>query len=479
MAVAEGVAPDEVIGEENSARVVWALAWPAVALNSLQVINNLLDRGFIGHLAASALTGYGGSSVVSFLMFSLGIALSTGATAIVSRAYGAAEREECYRGAQESLSLAVYSGLAIGVVTAFVARFAAQMVLPASDLAAQDQMTRFLMAFAAALPAIFVIQTIAGSLRAIGDTKSPMYISGIQILLHMCLNVLLIFPTRHVGSITIPGAGLGLLGGGTALAISGWISAIGYIFYLPRTGLGKLSPFRLPNFDWSRRILRIAVPACVMTSLRVFSLTAFTIVLKQVSDASAAIAAMSIGFAIESIMFMPSFGLAAAAAALVGQSLGMKRPDRAERLAWTAAHHGALVTISLAGPIFAAASLVSMFMTGGKADISAESTALLRCLCVTEFLFAYAMILMGAMQGAGDTVRPLWISVGSLWGLRVPLALVFALPFGFRLGGLVPLPIGFGLAASGAWIAMSGSQAVQGLLSMIAFRAGHWKTEKV
>jgi putative MATE family efflux protein len=479
VAVAEAVSLEESVEVENSARVVWALAWPAVALNSLQVVNTLLDRGFIGHLAASALTGYGGSSVVTFLMFSLGIALSTGATAIVSRAYGAENLVEYHRGAQEALSLSVYAGLVVGLVTALVARFAAQTVLPPGDLAAQDQMTRFLFAYAAALPALFVIQTIAGSLRAIGDTKSPMYISGIQIFLHMTLNVLLIFPTRQVGSVAIPGAGLGLLGGGTALAISSWISAIGYVFYLPRTGLGKLSLFRLPNIHWAQRILRIAVPACVMTSLRVFSLTAFTIILKQVANASAAIAATSISFAIESIMFMPSFGLAAAAAALVGQSLGMKKPDRAERLAWTAAHHGALVTICLAGPIFAGAGILAAFMTGGKADISAQAQSLLRFLCVTEFLFAYAMILMGAMQGAGDTVRPLWISVGSLWGLRVPLALVLVLPVGFRLAGVAPLPIGLGLGAVGAWLAMSSTQAIQGILSIIAFKAGHWKTERV
>ncbi len=479
MAVAEALVQEDSFAHENSARVVWALAWPAVALNSLQVINTLLDRGFIGHLSAGALTGHGGSSNVTFLMFSLGVALATGATAIVSRGYGAENKPEYLRGAQEALSLAVYIGVVIGLITALVARFSAQLVLPPSDKEAQDQMTRFLLAYGAGIPSFFVIQTIAGSLRAIGDTKSPMYISGIQILLHLTLNIFLIFPTRHYGALTIPGANLGLLGGGIALATSGWIAATIYVLFLPKTGLGWLVPFKLPHIDWAKRILRIAIPACVMTSLRVFSLTAFTIVLKQVSDASSAIAAMSIGFAIESVMFMPPFGLAAAAAALVGQSLGMKRPDRAERLAWTAANHGAIVTICLAGPIFLSATFIASVMTGGKAAITAESASLLRFLCCTEFLFAYAMVLIGAMQGAGDTVRPLWITVGSLWGLRVPLALAFALPAGFKLAGTTPLPLGLGMGATGAWLSMSGTQGLQGVLSIFAFKAGHWKTEKV
>jgi Na+-driven multidrug efflux pump len=306
-----------------------------------------------------------------------------------------------------------------------------------------------------------------------------MYISGIQIMLHMTLNTLLNFPTRQVGPIVLPGAGLGLIGGGIALSTSAWVAAIIYLLYLHRTRLGHLSLFRPPTPHWSYRLLRIAFPAGIMSTLRVFSLLAFTVILKQVEHASDAIAAMSIGFAIESVMFMPSFGLAAAAAALVGQSLGMKRPDRAERLAWTAGHYSALVTICLAGPIFAAAPLIIGFLVEGKAGISYQSVFLLRSLCLSEFLFAYSMVLMGAMQGAGDTVRPLWITIGSLWGLRVPLAAILALPVGFKLGGLVPLPFALGFGTAGAWTAMSFTQGVQGVLSMFAFKAGHWKTEKV
>ena len=480
LAVAEvAVDQEPSFPRENSARVVWILAWPAVALNSLQVINTLLDRWFTGSLTDSALTGYGGTSVVTFLMFSLGLAVATGATALVSRGFGAGDTHQVKTGAQEALSLSIFGGILTGAVTALLAGIVSGAVLPPSDHQAQIEMTRFLVAYACGLPALTVIQTLAGSLRGIGDTRSPMYISGVKIFLHMTLNVLLIFPTRQMFGITIPGAGLGLMGAGAALASSAWISAIAYLLYIPRTPLGPLSPIMLPNLGWSLRILRIAVPAAVMSALRVFSLAAFTLVLKQVADASAAIAAMSIGFALESIMFMPSFGLSAAAAALVGQSLGMKRPERAERLAWTAAHHAALVTLCLAVPIFAGAMAISLNVTHGKIAISQESTALLRCLCLTEVFFAYTMVLVGAMQGAGDTVRPLWITVIAQWLLRVPSAIILALPSGFQLGGMVGLPLGFGLGAQGAWWSMAGTQAVQGVMAVAAFKAGHWKTEQV
>jgi Na+-driven multidrug efflux pump len=172
-----------------------------------------------------------------------------------------------------------------------------------------------------------------------------------------------------------------------------------------------------------------------------------------------------VAFGIESIMFMPSFGLAMAASALVGQSLGMKNPQRAERLGWIASHHGALVTLCLSIPIFIFAPQIGSVLLEGKPELVAEVVKFLRLLCLTEVLFAYAMVIVGAMQGAGDTIRPLWISVIALWGLRVPLA--FILCFSAHLGSL------------GAWIAMSTTQAIQGILCLIVFKQGGWKTKKV
>ena len=453
---------------ENPTRVVWALAWPAVALNSLQVVNTLLDRGFIGHLNAAALTAHGGAMNVMFLMFSLAMALATGATALVSRSYGAGERAQFRQASRQAMGLAVMGGVFIMGVTLLIAPFAARAVLPANDLEAIDLMTRFARIYALGLPAIFVIQILAGSLRGIGDTRSPMVISGLQIGLHILLNYFLIVQ-----------AGWGLMGAAAALSASAWASAVGYVAYVGKTPLGPQWRVRLPRQDWTVRILRIAIPAATMAVLRVFSLTAFTIALKLVPNGSAGIAAMGVAFAIESVMFMPAFGLSAAAGALVGQSLGMKRPDRAERLAWISAHHGALVTIALAGPVFIAAPTVARLLLGGKELIESEAVTVLRYLCATEFLFGYAMVLLGAMQGAGDTKRPMWITIVSLWGLRVPLAFLMALKAGQPLGLGLTMPIGLGLGTNGAWLALAMTQGVQGVLSILFFRKGAWKTVKV
>lgn len=451
---------------ENAVRVVWALAWPAVALNSLQVVNSLLDTTFVGHLESAALTAQSGSMSVMFLMFSLAMALGTASTALVSRAYGAGNVSEFRTACQKCLTMALALGIVLTLTTIALAHPSAAVLLPKADTRAMILMAKFLSIYALGLPAIFLIQTLAGAMRGIGDTKSPMVISGIQILLHICLNYILIFPPRHLSwGVTLPGANMGLLGAATALSASAWFAALGYVLYTGRTPLGEAWRIGWVDKAWANRIMKIAVPTAVMAVLRVGSLAVFTIALKTVPNGSAAIGGMRAGFAIESIMFMPAFGLSMAASALVGQSLGMGKPDRAERLVWVAAHHAALVTVALAGPLFIFARPIAEAMIQGKPTMAMEATSLIHWLCGTEIFFAYAMVMIGAMQGAGDTVRPLWITIFALWLLRVPLTFLCSsvLQWG----------------STGAWFAISFSQAIQGVLAIWAFRLGYWKTKEV
>ncbi|MCE9557775.1 MAG: MATE family efflux transporter [Armatimonadetes bacterium] len=468
---------------ENLPKTILSLAWPAVVLNSLQVINTLLDRSFIGHLPESALKGLGGAMSIQFLMFSLAFSLSVASTALVSRAYGAGDVAQYQKSARQCLALAVFVGIALALIGVLITPFLSRMFFP-TNLGAQQEMGSYLHPYLFGLPAIAIIQTLAGALRGIGDTKSPMYISGIQILLHICLNILLIFPTRSINGTTVYGAGMGLAGASTALAISAWVAALGYLIFAQKTELGHGAKFELPVGEWPRRISRLAAPTAGMSILRVLSLSTFTWILTRVPRSEEAIAALPVAFAIESIMFMPAFGLSMAATSLVGQCLGAREPARAEKIGWLTSHFGAVIILLMVLPIYINANLIGRTMVtpdsissghtitvqqqklqDNKELIANESTSLIKILCVTEVFFGYAMILIGAMQGAGDTATPLWITIISLWFLRVP--------------GAYLLAVTFKMGPPGAYWAMSLSQMVQGLLAIWAFRRGHWKTAKV
>jgi Na+-driven multidrug efflux pump len=108
------------------------------------------------------------------------------------------------------------------------------------------------------------------------------------------------------------------------------------------------------------------------------------------------------------------------------------------------------------------------------AEYAAQFT---RYVASTEVFFAYAMVLIGAMQGAGDTRRPLWLSLFALWGLRVPVAALLALP-AVSFFGLATIK-GAGMGADGAWLSMAATQLVQGAAAIWLFKKGAWKLTKV
>ena len=464
MAVAAEVLEREVI-RENATKIVWTLAWPAVALNSLAVINNLLDTGFVGRLEPAAITAQGASLVVVFLLFQVAFALGTAATALVSRAFGADDHNEVRLATKECLCISLLLGLGLTVVCALMGVVVPHIMIPANNPEAMRLMTTYVVIYGLSLPAQHIIQVLAGSLRGVGDTKSPMWFSGLQIVLHMTFNFLLIFPTRKVLGVTVPGAGIGLAGAGCAFALSSWVSALVYMSYGRSTEFGSLWRLSKPTMEWLRRIVRIALPASIMGIVRTLAMGVFMFVLRFVPDASEALAAVRGGFTIESIMFMPGLGLSMAAAALVGQSLGMGKPERAEKLGWTAGHYSAFVVLCISIPIFIFAPAIANLLVPSDPQIAREMATMMRFMCTTEFLFGYSMVMSGALQGAGDTVSPMWITIISLWGLRVPLAFFLALPVG--------------LGASGAWISMALTQGIAGLMGMWFFKRGGWKTVKV
>lgn len=468
--------PKERTGRFADHWTVWDLAWPVITLNSLQVVNSLLDSKFVGSLGPASLTASGAALNITFLFFSIAFALGTAATAIVSRFYGADDPTNMTKAARQSVSLSISLGVLSSVVAVVLSPLAASvLVKPGGD--AYHEMLRYIYPIVVGMPAVFVFSTVAACLRAVGDTRTPMIVSGVQILLHIVLNYLLMFPTRHVpyalslfgwdianGTLTIPGADLGIAGAGIAFSISAYFSALAYLPVASRTKLGVLYRIELPSLDWAWRMIRIAIPASVSSLIRVTSLFAFSAALKHTIEGETALGAMRVGFSMEAIAFMPAFGYMMAASALVGQSLGAKKPERAERLAWCATYQATLFTVFVSVLFLVFAPQLSGWFVEDAMQ-RALATSFLRIIAITEPLFAIAVVLTGAHQGAGDSVRPMWAALVTSWFVRVPAVWLFAVAMGFD--------------TAGAWWVMSATQAIHGIAMVVLFRAGRWKTQKV
>src|SRR5579871_6845916 len=444
-------------------RVVWQLAWPAVAAMLLNTVNSLMDVFFVGHLPngaqALAAPGIGGS--VLFLLISLSLGLTVGTTALVARFTAADAHEDAVRATGQSLTLAFFSAIVIGIVfylgrsTIVGWMFDVHRSPQAAALCVQ-----FLGAALLATVPMFVMNVPAAAFRGLGDTRTPMFVTGVAVTTHMTFNPLLIY-----GLLGFPH--LGVRGAGTALAISLNVQAVLYLIALIRwSPLGealRMKHLRLET-AWIVRILKIGIPAAVQAIIRTLAMMTFNGVLARTVEGAAAIAAMQIGMRAESLAFMPGFGYSVAASTLVGQSLGARDSRRAEQYGWAATLQGVAVMTIMAVLFFTlAAPFVHIFT--GQATVLRLGVSYLRVNAFCEPFLALGMVLTGALQGAGDTTRPTFITIFTMWIVRLPLA--------------VWLMFTCHLEAKGAWYAMSLTTILGGLMTAALFQSGKWKRIKV
>jgi len=176
------------------------------------------------------------------------------------------------------------------------------------------------------------------------------------------------------------------------------------------------------------------------------------------------VAALPIGLTAESIAFMPGLGFSVAASALVGQALGAGSPRQAERIGWAASHQGLVVMTTMGIVFFVLAEPFATIFSKDPAVVRVAATYL-RIMAISEPMLAFAMILTGGLQGAGDTVRPTVATAISFWGVRIPLTWFLALRAGY--------------GATGAWVAMSATTILSGIFAIMLFRDGKWKRIKV
>jgi Na+-driven multidrug efflux pump len=208
------------------------------------------------------------------------------------------------------------------------------------------------------------------------------------------------------------------------------------------------------------RLLRVARTAM----LQYFIGTASWLTLARINAGFGSQAVAGYSLAIRIILFalMPSWGICSAAATLVGQNLGAKRPDRSERAVWLAGLYN-MGFLTLVGIVFVAAArpLVGLFRPG--ALVVPIAVTCLQYVSLGYPFYAWGMVMEQAFNGAGDTATPTWINFGCYWCVQIPLAWYLAPHFGPR----------------GVYLAICGAESMLAVVSVILFRRGKWKTVMV
>lgn len=441
---------------------VWMLAWPSVITMLMQTVNSLMDVFFVGHLPngahALAATGIGGS--VLFLLISLAMGVSVGTTALVARFKGAQDSEGGIQATGQSLTLSFLCAAVFGLLF-YVGRTALiGLLLDAKHNPEAAQLCAAFVGIALyAVVPLFMMNVLMGAFRGLGDTRTPMRITLATIFTHIGLNYVLIY-----GRFGFPR--MGVRGAAAAFAVSLFVGLTLYLIQLKRSPLGAALTLEHLRFkpDWAWRIFRIGLPAAGQAVIRQLGMMSFTGMLARTVEGTASVAALQIGIRAESIAFMPGFGYSVAAAALVGQNLGARDPARAERSAWAATYQAVIVMSFMAAIFFVLARHLSAAFTSDP-SVQNLGSDYLRVNAICEPFLALGMVLTGALQGAGDTVRPTYITLFTMWIARLPLG--YLLMFILHKN------------THGAWLAMSGTTIVGGIMTASLFRAGTWKRIKV
>ncbi|MHC5053756.1 MAG: MATE family efflux transporter [Planctomycetota bacterium] len=434
---------------------IWTLAVPTMLATSAQTTISLVDTFWVGRLGPDAIAAVGMCGQVMFLLFTAFIGISAASSALVARAVGASDFDRADHVATQALMLTFAVSVVVGTL-GYVLAPELMRLLGAEPEVARLGAGYLRITFTGA---VFIFSMVVGGgiLRGAGDAVTPLVITVLAAVVNLVLDPVLIFGLGGFPEMGVRGAALASV---TAQAIA---YSVGFGVLL----VGRLRVrLRLKDFRvdlpavW--QIVRIGLPASVQMSLR----AAMGIVLIRIVArfGTEVVAALTIGMRLQMVAFMPTFGIAEASGALVGQNLGAGKPDRAERSALVATSYTLLVMggMALVYSSFGG-SLVSLF-TEDAAVI--EAGGLMLRIVAPGLVFAAIGITLGrAIGGAGDTVPTAVFTFLALWGIQVPLAIWLS---GYAAFG-----------ETGVWWASVVAGLVLCSMTATYFFSGRWKRKKV
>lgn len=436
-------------------RAIFLLAVPMVVEMAMESLFAVVDVFFVGRLGSAAVATVGLTESLMIVIYTIAFGLSIGATAVVSRRIGEKDKEGAARAAVQVLALGALISAALGIAGAVYARELLQLMgADAEVLATGTGYARVLLGGSSTVFLLFLINAV---FRGAGDPAVAMRV----LILGNSINIVM-DPTLIFGLGPFPEMGL------TGAAVASTLGrGIGFLFslWLLTKGSGHLAVKRRhlslePATMW--RIASLSGSGTFQVALGSMSWIGLVRVISGFG--SVAMAGYTIAIRVVLFALMPAFGIGAAAATMVGQSLGAKLPDRAEASVWAAARYNAIF-LGLTGlGFFLFAPWIVGWFTADPAVVRVAAYGL-RAIAVGFPLFALGMVLEQSFNGAGDTWTPTWINLFVFWLVQIPLAWVLAYRMGFD--------------ERGVFIAVSAAYSLLALVSAVLFKRGRWKLKHV
>ncbi len=451
-------------------RPLFHLAWPIVVTQLLQVAYNVADAFWLGRYSANAVGAISLAFPLIFFLIAFGGGFNVAGSTLVAQYMGADSDGSAGKVGGQTLGFVV----TIGVVLSVVGHFGAGPMLslfPSNVATATDVVPlaeQYMEIFFLGLPFMFGFLAFSALLRGYGDTRTPMRVMAITVVLNVVLDPILVFGVGSVPALGIEGQlvpEMGIEGAAVATlvarAVGGLVGV--YVLFFTDTGPDVRLAHLAPDLDYIEDIVRIGVPSALEQSAGALAMVMLTVMI--VTFEPAVIAAYGLGNRLISLVFLPAVGLGKATNTMVGQNLGAGKADRAERAVKLAAKVGAGVMLALA--VLAALfpkPIVEVFMATGTAEATRTVEYASEYLRIRTIEFAFIgvfQVLVGAYRGAGNTKIAMALSMITLWLIRVPA--VYLLAFETSLG------------PTGIWIGVALGHIVGAIAAAVWFTRGTWK----
>ncbi len=415
----------------------------------------IVDIFFVARLGANAVAAVGITESMMYLIYSVAIGISIGATATVARRIGEKDPEGAAKAATHSIYLGLAASIILGTIgVIFAPVFLGLMGADANVIAEGTTFTRIMLGGNFVVMFLFLLNAI---FRGAGDAAIAMRVLWLANILNMILAPCFIFGVWIFPRLGVTGAAVGTsIGRGCGVLFAAYYMFRGEKRFTILASHWRIDPGRL----WS--LIKIASPGV----LQLFIQTASWIGLVRVITGfgAQAVAGYQIGIRIVIFALLPSIGLSNAAATLVGQNLGAGKPDRSEKAVWTAAFYNVIVQTTI-GVIFVifAGQIAGIFTTDPQMLIFASDA--LRIIAYGFTFYAIGMVLETAFNGAGDTWTPTILNLFVFWLFEIPFAYLLAYRFGF--------------GPQGVFWAITFAFSVLAVAAAILFRRGKWKLKMV
>jgi len=431
-------------------KAVFLLAIPMILELSLESVFAVVDIFFVGKLGANAIAAVGLTEAVIMIIYSLGIGVSTAATAVVARRIGEKNSEGAAHAGAQSMLLTLIATTIISILGII---FAADILrlMGASEVVIKDGsiFTRIMLGGSGAIMFLFLIN---GIFRGAGDAMMAMKSLWLASLINIILCPILIniFGLKGAAIATVIGRSTGVI----------------YQCYHLFKGSGIVTIYK-HHFKVNKEIISSLINIAWPATFQFIIMSGSWIFLsKLVAETGGTEASAGYQIAFRNLIFfiLPAYGMSNAAATLVGQNLGAQKIERAEKSVFLITKYNvifmAFVTLIF---LFFSEPIIRIFSKDEK--VIEYAVLSMQWMSAGYVFYGVSMVMIQALNGAGDTKIPTIINVICFWCIQIPLAYILSKVLDYK--------------ATGVFIAVPIAETLIALLAFYFFKKGRWKTIKV